>query len=99
MLKKYKVDIPKPSAKRFLENKKKFIIRWFHTDWGGTTEHEQIFDIPEGQDFYLFEFDGDIENRDPPPINDDGNWNKFFVEFTNQTGSRKELIEVVPYQY
>jgi hypothetical protein len=87
---RYKVNIPKPSARR-MECYRTLVIE-LHISWQGTrrTEHE----IPTGVATFEFELNESILQRDPEVL--DGTYHTFSVIYQNSTKSRKEEIAVTP---
>ena len=87
---KYNVAIPKPSAKRMAANKK--IVLTLSDGWTGDVKKE--YDI---QNNPIFEFN---VPDDCEPINCrkciDGPCFKIEIVYTNNTGSRNEIIELIP---
>lgn len=90
-MRKYLVEIPKPSAKR-LENDRRFVAECFYACWGS---EKKEYPIEPGVD--VFEYDGPDKFRDFPEEVLDAGWQyEFYVEYRNSTGSRIERRTVVP---
>ena len=88
-MKKYRIDLPKPSAKR-LKNKLLIIER------SGFGTSEQCLEI-NCDDYFEFEFDDELssENDYMQHQMDDGPWKYYFyVEFSNDLRTRVEKYKV-----
>ncbi len=85
---KYKIKVPKPSAKR-LESNRRLIIR--ESGFCHHLDHEFI--IPEGVDEFEFEFE--FQDNDPyinAYVLDANVYYSWFVRYQNSTGSRVEEL-------
>lgn len=89
-MKKYQIKIPKPSAKR-LENNRRLLIEIINI-----FSRDQYFKpIPNNQEFFEFEWEQELIEKNEFLLDADYK-TVFFVEFENATGTRKELIKVIP---
>lgn len=87
---KYKIILPKPSAKR-LKNKRLIIER---RSLGCSEQYLEI----NCDDYFEFEFDDELSSENDyfrHELMDDGRWKYYFyVEFSNETRTRVEKYKV-----
>ena len=87
---RYRVKIPTPSAKR-LEIDRRLVAKLYSGWFGGKIVAE--YPIPEGAELVEFDFNREIEHRDPNVLDGDY-YHEFVVVFRNSTGSRQEEVNV-----
>lgn len=89
-MKKYRIDIPTPSAKRLEADRT--LVFLFSQGWEGDIRKETV--IPEGVDHIVI--DGPDELISEYNSVSDGDYHAFWVVYRNSTKSRKETIRVEP---
>jgi len=85
---RYKIDVPKPSAKR-LEKDRCVVIN----ESGAFHSYNREFPIPEGVEEFEFEFE--FEENDPfinRELLDADIYYSWHIRYRNSTGSREETI-------
>lgn len=91
---KYRVDIPTPSAKR-LENDRKLVMETVTGCFVEMPHYAKTWAIPAGASSIEIEAPADLSHDEPSVL--DGDWEiRFYVHYQNSTGSRKERLRVDP---
>ena len=87
----WKIQVPKPSAKR-LENNRTLIIN----ENGAFHSQNWEFPIPEGVDEFEFDFEFKEGDSDVYDVYDGDIHYNCYVEYKNSIGSRVEQINIDP---
>lgn len=90
---KYKVTIPPPKAKRMLSLDKKVMVEF--TGGFDGYRREKVYFLKPYKFSLEFEIPNDVEYIYNSSIMDGDHFN-VFVEYSNENGSRKERIRLVP---